>query len=460
MDIVEELPCGVFIMDSRFRITRWNGAMELITGFVAGDLLGKSWQQLHFHNPGEREKRLSMADCLKNLEAGRVQKSAELRCRDGLFRLVFLSVRVMPETGGVLATVADLSRTISCDQVVPSELEGKTQQGAWGMVGKSEAMASVFRLVELAAEGEVTVLITGESGTGKEKVAEAIHRLSPRRGGPYLRLNCAALSENLLESELFGHVKGAFTGAVSDKRGYFEAAEKGTLFLDEIGDISPLLQVRLLRVLQERVVNRVGDHRERKVDIRLVAATNRDLKERVAAGLFREDLYYRLSVLPVHLPSLRHRVGDTPLLLSYFLRRLNLRTGKSISGFTEGARRLLLGYPWPGNIRELENALEHAFVVCDRSTIDTGDLPPDLRTNGAENGWVAREKISAQNERKGYPKKPGGMALYAVKPRKSWPAPSVVQSILEKHGGNRTRAASELGVSTVALWRHMKSWAG
>lgn len=456
-NLVMELPTGVFTMDSRFRITLWNKSMESISGYRAEEMVGKSWQQLHFHNPGVRDRRLSLADCLKSptkvgeiqTEEGRVQKTAEIRCQAGNYRLVFLSVRVLPRTGEVLATVSDLSRTISCDQVMANELEVRGPVGAYGMVGKSDVMLSVFRQIELSAETEVHVFITGPSGTGKERVAEAIHRLSPRKAGPFLKVNCAALNENLLESELFGHAKGSFTGAVTDKKGYFEAASGGTLFLDEIGDITPMLQVKLLRVLQERVVTRVGEHRERPVDFRLVAATHRNLRARVQEGLFREDLYYRLHVMPIQIPALSERAGDLPLLLTHFVRKLNVKMGKSITGFTEEARRRLLEHRWPGNIRELENAMEHAFVVCDRDVVDVKDLPPDIR--GDRNGPIHQKRGENETVRPA--------AGYRVRTRKAWPDRENLEQILAKHDGNRTRTAAELGVSTVALWKHMKTWA-
>ncbi|MBN8215406.1 MAG: sigma 54-interacting transcriptional regulator [Spirochaetes bacterium] len=453
----EILPFGVFTLDKKFRICEWNPALEAISGFSRSEMQGKSWQELVFHNPGEREKRLSLADCLQNLEGGLVQKNAELKTKEGAYRLVFLSVRLVErEDAWVIAALSDLSRTVSCDQLVASELEGKSAEGAWGLVGRSAPMRDLARLIELTAESDATALIQGETGTGKELVAAAIHHLSRRRGKPFLRVNCAALSETLLESELFGHAKGAFTGALRDKAGYFEAAEGGTLFLDEVGEISPLLQVRLLRVLQERTVTRVGEHRERKIDLRLLVATNRDLRSLVRQGTFREDLYYRLNVIPVPVPPLRERPGDVILLTEHFVRRLNGRTGKSIRGFTEAARRVLLSYCWPGNVREVENCLEHAFVVCDRDLIDLADFPHEIREAASREGLCdgLRLKISplvgnGTPEAGGsWKKSTGRLAITAGE----------LSALLSKNGGHRARTARELGISTVALWKKMKKF--
>jgi PAS domain S-box-containing protein len=457
----EILPFGIFTLDRKFRIREWNAALEAISGFTKAEMQGKSWQELVFHNPGEREKRLSLADCLQNLEGGLVQKSAELLTQDGTWRLVFLSVRLVErEDVWVIAALSDLSRTISCDQLVQSEVEGKGTDGAWGLVGRSAPMRDLMRLIELTAESEATALIQGETGTGKEIVAAAIHHLSRRRGKPFLRVNCAALSETLLESELFGHAKGAFTGAVRDKAGYFEAAEGGTLFLDEVGEISPLLQVRLLRVLQERTVTRVGEHRERKIDLRLLVATHRDLRALVRQGSFREDLYYRLNVIPVPVPPLRERPGDVMLLTEHFVRRLNARTGKSIRGFTEAARRVMLEYCWPGNVREVENCLEHAFVVCDRDLIDTLDFPQDIR------GATLREGLCDGLRLRSAPGATASQVAAAASGGASWKktAGRVAISrdelavLLSKNAGNRSQTARVLGISTVALWKKMKKY--
>ena len=248
------------------------------------------------------------------------------------------------------------------------------------VVGKSKAMQDVFRLIEEVADSDATVLIQGESGTGKELVAHAVHYLSPRASKPLVAVNCSALAEGVLESELFGHVAGAFTGATRDKRGRFEAAAGGTVFLDEIGDLSAAIQVKLLRVLQQRVVERVGGEESIPIDIRVMAATHRPLAEMVAAGTFRHDLYYRLHVVPIHLPPLRNRRDDVPLLAQHFVERFREDTGRPIEGLTPEAMTLLLDYHWPGNVRELENAIEYAFVKVRQGSIAPEHLPPELKT--------------------------------------------------------------------------------
>lgn len=247
------------------------------------------------------------------------------------------------------------------------------------VVGKSKPMQDVFRLVEEVADSVATVLVEGESGTGKELIARAIHHLSPRSAGPFVAVNCSALAEGVLESELFGHVEGAFTGALRDKRGRFEAAGGGTIFLDEIGDLGPAVQVKLLRVLQERTIERVGGEEPIPVDIRVIAATHHHLADLVAEGRFRQDLYYRLRVVPIELPPLRQRRDDLPLLAQHFVERFREETGRPIEGLGSEALALVIDYAWPGNVRELENAIEYAFVKARAGSIGPEHLPPELQ---------------------------------------------------------------------------------
>jgi DNA-binding NtrC family response regulator len=255
------------------------------------------------------------------------------------------------------------------------------------MIGSSLPMRRVFDTINRAAPTRASILITGESGVGKELVANAIHELSPRAKGPLVKVHCAALAASLLESELFGHEKGAFTGAVSRKRGRFELANEGTLFLDEIGEIDQNIQIKLLRVLQEKQFERVGGEETLDVDVRIVAATNRDLKKDIEKGNFREDLYYRLNVVNIQVPPLRERKDDLPLLISAFLRECSEENGKNISGIDDKARSRLYAYAWPGNVRELRNCIESALVMCKGNIITAGDLPPTLQAN-TEDGWI------------------------------------------------------------------------
>ncbi len=276
-----------------------------------------------------------------------------------------------------------------------------------GLVGAAPPIREVQRMIDAVAYSGTTVLITGESGTGKELVARALHTRSPRKSHPFVALNCGALTETLLESELFGHVKGAFTGAQRDQKGLFDAADGGTIFLDEIGDIPLSTQVRLLRVLQEGEIKRVGSADSVKVDVRVLAATHRDLPKLVKSGKFREDLYYRLNVINIPLPSLRERAEDVPLLAYHFLRRHSDRLGKRVKTLSPEALELLCGYRWPGNVRELENALERAVVLCRADTVTPGDLPPavtgrtaplvrELPAGGEELQWLALSYAAAK----------------------------------------------------------------
>ncbi len=249
----------------------------------------------------------------------------------------------------------------------------------YGIIGNSPGILDVYAVLDRVADTPTTVLITGESGTGKELVARALHENSSRKDKPFIKVNCAAIPKDLMESELFGYERGAFTGAVGSKPGRFELASAGTLFLDEIGSIPVEMQVKLLRALQESEFERVGGIKTIRVDVRLVAATNSDLKKEIAAGSFREDLYYRLNVVPIRLPALRERAQDIPLLVKHFIEKFNQRLKKNISGIEADAERLLVSYPWPGNIRELENVIERAVLFSDGSALRTADLPPELR---------------------------------------------------------------------------------
>ena len=308
------------------------------------------------------------------------------------------------------------------------QVEDRQQLGA--MVGKSEIMRDVFRTIERIARAEATVLISGESGTGKELAARAIHDLSKRGGGPFVAVNCGAIPTELVESELFGHEKGAFTGATERRIGRLEAADGGTLFLDEIGELEPNVQVKLLRALQERTFERVGSSQSTSVDIRFVAATNRNLAEEVAAGRFREDLYYRVAVVPVELPALRERREDIPLLATTFVTRR-----ESKKQLSRPALAALEGYGWPGNVRELENAIEHGLALCDGDTIDLGDLPVSVgRTGQAE---ALRDQLRQ------------GEANYEDTVQRF--ETEILLEALETHHWNQTRTGKALGLTRRVL---------
>jgi DNA-binding NtrC family response regulator len=295
------------------------------------------------------------------------------------------------------------------------------------IIGSSPQMQQVFDTVLQVAPSRASVLITGESGTGKELIAAALHEHSPRAKGPFVKLHCAALAETLLESELFGHERGAFTGAVGRRDGRFQQADKGTLFLDEIGEISPATQVKLLRFLQEHEFERVGGNQTIKVDVRVVAATNRDLLQRVKEGLFREDLYYRLNVVSIEMPALRTRPADIPLLASHFLGRYAKENGKTVTGFSDDALEKLARYPWPGNVRELENAVERAVVVCRGDKVRPEDLAPSIAVFAGSSGPDGAPPIPGSSLAE--------LERYAI------------LKTLEHAGGSTSRAAEILGIS-------------
>jgi transcriptional regulator with PAS, ATPase and Fis domain len=313
------------------------------------------------------------------------------------------------------------------------------------LVGKSKPMQEVFELIDLAAASNANVLISGETGTGKELAARTIHDRSGRKAGPLVRVNCSALTESLLESELFGHAKGAFTGAIKDKIGRFEMADGGTLFLDEIGDVSHYIQVKLLRFLQEREFERVGESVTRKADVRIITATNKDLRDLVKTGSFREDLYYRLKVFPVNLPPLRERKDDIGLLINHFIEKFNKQTGKALTGLTSEAALTTMDYCWPGNIRELENAIEHAFVTCREKEIGVFDLPLEIRhVELKSTTCLPRETHTSPEESANGKKREITMGLLV--------------EVLEKNKGNRQAVSRALGIDRTTLWRYMKRW--
>jgi two-component system, NtrC family, response regulator HydG len=296
-------------------------------------------------------------------------------------------------------------------------------------------MQRVFEVVEKASQSEAPVIIHGESGTGKELVAQAIHQLGSRREKPFVQLNCAALNESLLESELFGHIKGAFTGACRHRQGRFEAGNGGDFFLDEIGDLPLSIQIKLLRVLETKQVEPVGDHRPVSVDVRIITATNRNLEELISRKEFREDFYFRINVIPIYLPPLRDRMEDIPLLISTFVQRLSERTGKSITGLSHAAMDKIMAYHWPGNVRELKSVLEYAYVVAEKGIIEPDHLPQLVDKRDGFDGSVSDGS---------------GNAVLAEK--------EALIRALRQSGGNQTQAARILGINRVTVWNRMKKY--
>ena len=321
----------------------------------------------------------------------------------------------------------------------------ETTRGRFGLIGASRAMQRVFDIVGKVADSPSTVLITGESGTGKELIAKALHEHSSRVDAPYIKVNCAAIPDTLIESELFGYEKGAFTGAVTSKPGRFELADSGTLFLDEIGEISTEMQVKLLRAIQESEFERVGGVTTRRVDVRLVTATNRDLGQQVQQGAFREDLYYRLNVVPIRLPPLRERADDIPMLVEHILARYALRLGRSVEGVTQDALDVMLRYAWPGNIRELENVIERTVLFCDSEVIAAADLPPEIKDEAAGHSMsVAIPPVGVTGLKD------------AVKLTTRRLEREMIERALGETGGNVTRAARKLEISRKSLQTKMK----
>jgi PAS domain S-box-containing protein len=444
--IIDTMADGVFTLDNNGRVTSWNRSMERISGYEAAEAMGNTCQIL-------RCSRCFGKKCPSGIRSCQILKGGKSEANECLLMHktghnvpVIKNARIVRDQKqqiiGVVETVTDLSEISRARQEAEEALIRLGEKHRLeNLIGKSHEMQKVFASINAAAASDATILIQGESGTGKELVAGAIHQRSARTTHPLIAVNCSALTESLLESELFGHVKGAFTGATQNRAGRFEEADGGTVFLDEIGDIGPYIQVKLLRVLQEHEIERVGDSKIRKVNIRIIAATNRDLYSRVQEGFFRDDLYYRLKVFPIILPPLRRRKEDVPLLTRHFIDRQNRKTSKNIKGISQYAMRVFLDHFWPGNVRELENAIEHAFVLCNRDQIELSDLPLELRQPGEE-CW------------------PGGIADVAarkVRIGKNLSKEELVK-LLETSKWNKAEAARRLGVSRTAVWKYMKKW--
>jgi two-component system response regulator AtoC len=333
------------------------------------------------------------------------------------------------------------------------------REGRFGIIGQSQPIADLYAILQKVADTPTTVLVTGESGTGKELVARALHENSSRRDKPFIKVNCAAIPKDLMEAELFGHERGAFTGAIASKPGRFELASGGTLFLDEIGELPSDMQVKLLRVLQESEFERVGGIKTIQVDVRLVAATNRDLKKEIASGGFREDLFYRLNVVPIALPALRERRSDIPLLCEHFVTKFRVRLKKNVLGVDDAALEKLAAYAWPGNIRELENVVERAVLFADGSTIREQDLPEEVRTAPAATSQRASDPSSAPSSDPGGDEEGGASSdglKERVKAAMSRLERDLIERALQQTQGNVTHAARLLKISRKGLQLKMK----
>ena len=440
--IVDTMADGLMVVDPEGVIISINEAMETITGYSKDELVGQSCAILDcdtcFGTRAEGHDKY----CALFKEGHVTRRKCMLRKKDGKPLYVHKNAAVLKDSGGRVIggveTLTDLSEVVSKDRVITRlrrELSGK--DGFKGILGTSPAMQQIFDLISSAAQSEAPVIIYGDSGTGKELVAAAIHKLGVRRKGPFIKVNCAALSESLLESELFGHVKGAFTGADRTRIGRFEAANGGDIFLDEIGDLPLSTQVKLLRVLQEKEIEKVGDHRPLSIDVRILAATNKDLNRLMEEGRFRQDLYYRIGVIPIMIPPLRERREDIPLLVESFINRIRLKTDKPISGMSKDALELLLSCDWPGNVRELINVIEYSFVLCHEGEIMPNHLP--ARLTGKQ------PRVTTSKPR-------------VVKKKGDADERQRLLEALAATGGNQSKAAEILGISRVTLWKRLKAF--
>jgi two-component system response regulator HydG len=438
--IVDTMQDGLMVLDPVGNILAVNPAAERLTGYSAQELIGNNCRTLNctgcdIYGRGEGKEWCSLfvsgevraKKCLisdKNQRAVHVVKNASV-LKDSEGRLL-----------GAVETFTDISEIVRQKQEIESLRRScRLEEGHHGLLGESQPMRDLFELIENVAQTDAPVLIQGQSGTGKELVARALHEESPRSAKPFIKVNCAALNENLLESELFGHEKGAYTGADRTRIGRFEAAHEGTIFLDEIGDIPLSTQVKLLRVLEEKEIERVGDHKPISVDVRIVSATNKDLETLISEGLFREDLFFRINVFPLACPSLAERLEDIPVIVQNFIELNAAKGGKEISGLAPEAMEALLNYSWPGNVRELRNAIEYASVLCPGGWIGKDHLPPKI---------ILGNKLAPSNTR--------SSAAHWQEERER------LIHTLRRFGGNQSETARALGLSRVTIWKRIKKY--
>ncbi|HID32884.1 MAG TPA: PAS domain-containing protein [bacterium (Candidatus Stahlbacteria)] len=426
--ILNAIGDGVFTVNTNWIITNFNPAATQITGYHPDEAIGKPCHEIF-------RSRSCRTNCplRRAIETGErvVNYEMEIETRDGRTIPISLSTGLLINEEGEIVGGVETFRDLSTLRRLGEALKEKYSFG--NIIGKDPKMQRIYDLITTISTTDVTVLIQGDTGTGKDLVARAIHYNSPRKEKPFIKVSCAALPETLLESELFGYRKGAFTGAVKDKPGRFELADKGTIFLDEVGDLPLSVQVKLLRVLEEQSFEPLGGTKTEKVDVRIIAATNQDLRVLVREGKFRDDLYYRLHVVSINLPPLRERSGDIPLLIHHFIARFNRRMQKNITRVSQEVMNILIDYPWPGNIRQLEHTIEHAFVHCSGKTILPEHLPDEILTK----------------------QKP--ILSDPVKPLAEVEKDLILET-LKRFRGNRKKTAQALGISRVTLWRWMKKY--
>jgi two-component system response regulator HydG len=437
--VVNTIRDGIMIVNTQGAIVSVNRAFEIITGYDREELIGRPCSVLNCDICKNALSRNGNHWCTL-FENGNISKrKCTIKTKDGTPIHALKNASLLKDNGGniigAVETVTDITEIIEKDtQLEEFRRELRSEDGFHRIIGNSPAMRQVYDLIENAARSDAPVIIHGESGTGKELVSKAIHEIGLRRKKPFVKVNCASLTESLLESELFGHVKGAYTGAYKERAGRFEKAHQGDIFLDEIGDMPLSTQVKLLRVLEEKTVERVGDSTPIPVDVRIISATNRDLMQLVDQGVFRKDFYFRINVIPIHLPLLRERVEDIPLLAEAFFRKMRLKSGKQINGISREAMDALMHYSWPGNVRELRSAFEYAFVTCQEPMLQPFHFPADV--------LQAKRRPRAVVKQVSY-------NMHEIEKRE-------LVEALERTGGNQSKAAEFLGVSRVTVWNRMK----
>ena len=432
--ILDSIADGVFTVDMDLNVTSFNRAAEKITGIKKEEALGRHCWEVFRASICEKECALH-----RTIETGQqiINQAIFIVNSEGERIPISISTAILRDKAGNIIGGAETFRDLSLVEALRKELSGR--HSFHDIISKDKEMLRLFRMLEQISESDATVLLEGESGTGKELFAKAIHSLSHRSNGPIITINCGALPDTLLESELFGYKAGAFTDAKKDKPGRLALAKGGTLFLDEIGDISPALQVRLLRVLQDKSYEPLGSTKPETADVRIVAATNKDLVDLVAGGSFREDLFYRINVVNLKLPPLRERKGDIPLLIEFFIRKYNYLNAKDVQGVSPEVLSAIMSHDFPGNIRELENIIEYATLVSKGKIVEIGHLPDYLH-----------ETFNAKGETE-----------FREKPEKyiSWNGleRDFIYETLRKNDWNRVATAAQLGIHTTTLWRKIKN---
>jgi two-component system, NtrC family, response regulator HydG len=436
--IVNTIRDGLMVVDTTGSILSVNKALETITDYTHEELIGQKCSILNCSIFNLAREKCGDHWCLLFKTGAMNMRRCTIMRKDGTYVSVLKNAsRLHDGKGrviGAVETITDITEIVEKDkQIAAIRRHLRSEDAFQGLIGASAPMQQVFSLIENAAQSDAPVIILGESGTGKELAARAIHQLGDRKKSAYVKVNCAALTESLLESELFGHVKGAYTGAYKGRAGRFEMAQGGDIFLDEIGDLPLSTQVKLLRVLEEKVFERVGDSKSIPVDVRVISATNKNLSSLVKTGAFRKDLYFRINVIPIQMPPLRERVEDIPLLAESFFRKLRIKSGKNIEGISNLALEVLIRYPWPGNVRELKSAFEYAFVTCQEPLIHPHHLPPDI---------LKEEKLINDAD----------VAL----PTKQEIGKRQLIDALARAKGNQSVAAEILGICRVTVWNRMK----